>query len=434
LQDRLSELSQAFFIIAGDDLMEMMSRPKYVDISEEAYFQFYTAEANAAKAFSDIGMNVIMDGLFLKGEKVGLKDYLEILHDCPVLFVHVTCPLDELRRREKERGDREIGQGESQLALLDPQDTYDITVDTSREDCADKIIELLDYPEKFTAFKTLREQSQNIIIEYIAGVPIKLKKPFDLSFINKYGTVFKVVKNWEGSGNLCFGVENGGKKYFIKFAYAPKEKFEHATPDDAVGFLKEAQQVYQDLAHENLIKFIKGEEAGGGYLNIFEWVDAECIGYPNPESRQKFLNLPAEAKLRAFDDILDFHAHAAYCGYAAIDFYADQIMYDFENGKTIICDIDFYQKSPYFGDKGLWGSSNFVSPEECVPYTRVDEISMVYTMGATAFCIFSDYDRTPGKWTLSSELYEVAKKAVSDDRNLRHQSIRQFIQEWQACL
>jgi len=236
---------------------------------------------------------------------------------------------------------------------------------------------------------------------------------FDLGFLNQYGAIFKIVKHGEGSLNSCFGIENknDNKKYFVKYA----------TTDETIGFLKDAAQVYQDLAHENLIKFIRGEEAGGGYVNIFEWVDAECIGYPSPPSRQKFLNLPVEAKMRAFDVILDFHAYAAKQNYVAIDFYADQILYDFENDKTIICDIDFYQKSPYYGDKGPWGSSNFVSPEELVPGLRIDEITMVYTMGATAFSIFSDYDRSPETWTPDKNLYDAAKKAVSDDRDKRQQ-------------
>ena len=155
LQDKVSE---AFFVITGDDFMEMLGRSKYVDISTEAYIQFYTAECQTAKALSDIGMNLIMDNVFLKDEKVGLKEWVELLHDYPVLFVHVTCPLEELRRREKERGNRDIGQGESQLTDLNPQDTYDITVDTTKDECVDKIIEALNYPENFTAFKTLWSQ------------------------------------------------------------------------------------------------------------------------------------------------------------------------------------------------------------------------------------------------------------------------------------
>ena len=273
---------------------------------------------------------------------------------------------------------------------------------------------------------------QDYHVQYIKDTPIYLTKPFDFSFLENYGEITKVVKHEKGAGNLCFCAENNGEKYFIKFAGAPVENLLDCKPEQVIEWLKEAKQIYQDLAHENLIKLVKSEQAGGGYVNIFEWVDAECIGYPSPPSRRNFLSLPTEAKMRAFDDILDFHAHVAEKDYVAIDFYADQILYNFDTGRTIICDIDFYQKSPYYGDKGTWGSSNFVSPEELIPGSRIDEISMVYAMGATAFCIFSDYERSREAWALSPELYAVAKRAVSDERSERHQSIAQFIKEWRG--
>jgi chloramphenicol 3-O phosphotransferase len=123
----------------------------------------------AIKTYSDIGINVVVDHVFLKGDG---KDYtltgldtmeecVALLHEHDVLFVHVTCPPDELRRREKERGDRSVGGGEKMLPRLNPQDTYDVTVDTyknSKEECAEKIIELLKSPENNTAFKTLWAQ------------------------------------------------------------------------------------------------------------------------------------------------------------------------------------------------------------------------------------------------------------------------------------
>ena len=115
------------------------------------------------KTFSDNGLNVIVDTIFTTDVHFALINCLNVFPDCdyPVLFVHVTCPLEELRRREKERGDRKIGWGESLLSKLYPQDTYDISVDTynnTKEECADRIIELSDYPEKFTAFKILWSQ------------------------------------------------------------------------------------------------------------------------------------------------------------------------------------------------------------------------------------------------------------------------------------
>lgn len=272
------------------------------------------------------------------------------------------------------------------------------------------------------------------VTEYIAGTPIRLKAPYDFSFLHQYGEVFRVVENYEGSGNLCFGVKKDGAKYFVKFAGAPKEKYDFASTDDAVQWLKEAQKVYEDLRHDSLIRLVRAEETGGGFAAVFEWTDSECIGTTYPQSREKFLRLPVETRRIAFQDILDFHAHVAEKGYVAIDFYSDQILYDFETGKTTICDIDFYQRAPYYGDKGQWGSANFVSPEECVSGSRLDEITLVYTMGATAFAIFADHNRDFKSWEYTEPLYAVAKKAVSDDRDLRQQSVSHFIEEWNRNL
>jgi len=78
----------------------------------------------------------------------------------------------------------------------------------------------------------------------------------------------------------------------------------------------------------------------------------------------------------------------------------------------------------------MWGSSRFMSPEEFELGAVIDEITNVYLMGATVFALFADYERTPEKWQLNKELYEVALKAVSNARNQRQQSILKFIEEW----
>jgi len=94
-------------------------------------------------------MNVIVDTVI--DEQEWLDEILDILHDCPVLFVHVTCPLDEMKRREKERGDRLVGLAKEQISLLCPLDnTYDISVDTyknTHDECADRIMIMLNGSE-----------------------------------------------------------------------------------------------------------------------------------------------------------------------------------------------------------------------------------------------------------------------------------------------
>ncbi|WP_342438860.1 hypothetical protein NSS79_07535 [Paenibacillus sp. FSL L8-0436] len=60
------------------------------------------------------------------------------------MSVGVFCPLDELERREKERGDRRIGQAKEQLEFVHMEEAYDLKVDTFRdglEGCVEKILQ-----------------------------------------------------------------------------------------------------------------------------------------------------------------------------------------------------------------------------------------------------------------------------------------------------
>ena len=278
-------------------------------------------------------------------------------------------------------------------------------------------------------------------VQYIDGIPFKLKEPFDFSFLSKYGKVFKVYDD-QDSGNICFGVADGENKYFVKFAGAPTERANIST-EEAISRMKSTVPIYQDLAHPALTRLISSgeivdaESLCGGFAMIFEWTDAECMGRQYPQSREKFMQMPIDTKLRVFDDILDFHAYIAAKGYVAIDFYDGSLMYDFNLNKTVICDVEFYAKAPYTNKMGrMWGSSRFMSPEEFELGAAIDEITNVYAMGAMAFSLFGDEERRDRRiedWKLSRKLYDVAKRAVSDERSERQQSIRQFIEEWGAA-
>jgi len=270
-------------------------------------------------------------------------------------------------------------------------------------------------------------------VQYIDGIPYKIKEPYDFSFISKYGKVFKVFD--EQGINVCFGVDDGIRRYFVKFAGAKPIHFDlcNGNTVSAITWLKNAATTYPDLAHPSLIKFVQSEEIGGGYAAVFEWVDAEGIEPIDSPAHKKFMQMPVKLKMQAYEDIMEFHAHVAAKGYVALDFYDGSILYDYVKEKVIICDIDFYQKSPYIGEMGLWGSSRFVSPEECTQGAVMDEITNVYTMGATAFSLFGSSARNLETWTLKKALYDVAKKAVNNERDKRQQSIPQLMQEWAAA-
>lgn len=268
-------------------------------------------------------------------------------------------------------------------------------------------------------------------MQYLDGIPFKLKSTYDFSFLKEYGTVFKVFDD-QDSGNICFGTEKDGQRYFVKFAGAPTEQY-NGDPLDAISRLKATLPIYSELKHKNLIELIEAQEIGGGYAMVFKWADGDCMGRMYPEEHHRFMKLPVRDRISVFRDILNFFLYVASQNYVAIDFYDGSIMYDCKSGKTTICDIDFFRKQPCVNDMGrMWGSSRFQSPEEYQFGAVIDEITNVYTLGAMAFALFGGYNRTRDTWQLNNKLFEVATKAVSNERMERQQSIRQFNEEWEA--
>ena len=158
-----AQLTTPYFLLANDMFCDMAPETFMTkDTAAATCLQALHGMHQAIRAFSDAGIDVIVDHVMLTTDDT-MEDCVRLLHDHPVLFVHVVCPLEELRRREIQRGDRDIGQAESQLLQLNPQDTYDITVDTHAETpqvCAARVIEALDTVERraFTALWALQQR------------------------------------------------------------------------------------------------------------------------------------------------------------------------------------------------------------------------------------------------------------------------------------
>lgn len=202
--------------------------------------------------------------------------------------------------------------------------------------------------------------SEEYYIQYIDGLPYKMKAPFDFEFIHKYGRVFKVFDD-QDSGNICFGVyaddkneifqeptseregmwiqpaiseaaqkqcaEGGASRYFVKFAGAPTKEYD-GTPEDAVERLKATLPIYMDLRHPNLIELVDAQDVAGGFVMVFKWAEGNCMGRMYPEEHRRFMNLPIEDRLQVFQDVLAFLEYVHDRGYVAIDFYDGSIMYD----------------------------------------------------------------------------------------------------------
>ncbi len=207
-----------------------------------------------------------------------------------------------------------------------------------------------------------------MMIEHdVDGLRFELRNRHDFSWIGRYGRVFDVYDT-QDSGNICFGVHANGRDLFLKCAGANTTMYNGA---------------------------------------------------------------PAGARLAAFEAVFDYHLEVEKRNYLAIDFYDGSMLYDFESQRIKICDIDQYERRPYRNTMGrMWGSSRFMSPEEFELGAAVDELTNIYTMGATAFCLLGNgvakEDRSFEGWCCSRELYETAAKAVSSDRDDRFASVAEF--------
>jgi len=146
-RDLQNKFNEIYYLLSSDTFCEMIHE-KYLDYNHpEHVFQTCSLFRKVIKLYSDEGENVIVDTAMLENPKHNLyEDYKSLLINNPVVFVKVICPLEELQRREIKRGDRYVGLAESQIPILNPQNGYDVIVDTYNntiDECSNIIIEYI---------------------------------------------------------------------------------------------------------------------------------------------------------------------------------------------------------------------------------------------------------------------------------------------------
>ena len=72
-----------------------------------------------------------------------MSDLVKLLADLDVFFVGVHCPLPELERRERERGDRRVGEARTDYRVVHSFAEYDLEID-SMQPCQTNVNKLID--------------------------------------------------------------------------------------------------------------------------------------------------------------------------------------------------------------------------------------------------------------------------------------------------
>ena len=295
-----------------------------------------------------------------------------------------------------------------------------------------------------------------MVINKLDNIKFRLRESHDFTWLKRYGTAFQAIDE-TGSGCVCIGMQKGDKKYFCKIAGVNTLEAD-VTPEESVQILKQATEIYRDLEHPNLIKLIESYEYDSFYVAVFEWAEGECLFdhwnfgkyQSNPllkSPKQRFGELPLHKKLKCADVLFSFLQSVNEKGYVAVDFYDGSIMYDFEKDETTICDIDFFRKTPVINDVGeeWFGTKRLKAPEEYVKGAVIDERTNVFTLGVLLFEFFGIFSEEEisrryfenqfrpcdiARWKLDEESYNVASRAVSQERDARYKSIKEFHAKW----
>lgn len=153
----LEAFSEPWSLMAVDDFHRRRARKPMSDAAFAPIFQrtvlgFHRAVAGLASAGNDVVVDHIL------GESWRLRDCAAVFDGYPAYLVGVHCAANELNRRERARGDRQIGRAAFQLGLVHAHQIYDIEVDTSRADphaLAAKIVEHVERepPKAFAAVR-----------------------------------------------------------------------------------------------------------------------------------------------------------------------------------------------------------------------------------------------------------------------------------------
>lgn len=150
------ELPSPYFCIAQDIFTDIISPWCEGDFngieSQQLWYDSIECMYQTIRLYSDLGKNVIIDHVIINQDDGKEQQYfneaMQLLKGYPLSLVKVNCSLEELIRREIQRGDREIGNAEWQYNKgLYPQKGYTCEVDTSQdslETCVKRIINICD--------------------------------------------------------------------------------------------------------------------------------------------------------------------------------------------------------------------------------------------------------------------------------------------------
>jgi serine/threonine-protein kinase len=246
------------------------------------------------------------------------------------------------------------------------------------------------------------------------------------------------VFDQQDSGNVSYGVEVDGRRFFAKTAGSPLTPAPVLSHEQRVELLRSVIHLHVSVSHTALVPLRHVVESPHGPILIFDWVSGESVGASreersNPESSYlRFRSLHVPIILGVLDQILDLHRVLAKAGWVAVDFYDGSMLYDFTAQSIHVFDLDSYHRGPFVNRMGrLFGSTRFMAPEEFELGAEIDERTNVYMLGRAILELLSK----PGEgFRASHELLQVAERACQENPTDRYESVAELFMAWRSVV
>jgi len=179
--------SEPVYVFSNDIFHNMVS-PRVYEKHESAFWHFVadtiTAQYYAARGCADAGFTVLIDGMLLdlpeyieRFGKRNIELVNEIFAGCDFTLIDLTCPPDELRRRNIARGDRGVNQSDEQLSFMTKEYHADLTFDvmtTMPDETAEAILNRCGLPSDRSIYPA--EYNAKLRRRFLEGV----LKPYDV--------------------------------------------------------------------------------------------------------------------------------------------------------------------------------------------------------------------------------------------------------------
>jgi serine/threonine-protein kinase len=258
------------------------------------------------------------------------------------------------------------------------------------------------------------------------------------AYLSRAGAIFATFDSrTQDSGNVSFGVEASGQRWFVKTAGDPADAAPFPPHAARVALLLNAQRLALSVSDRALPSLRGVIQSAWGPMLVYDWAPGELVGVPaarraDPQSAfQRFRRLPAGELTAAIDAILDAHLKLCGAGWVAGDFYDGSIIYDFAGRRAWLIDLDSYHLGPFTNEMGrLFGSTRFMAPEEFERGARIDERTTVFTLGRMISVFLGDGKLGWAGFRGSEAQHPAMTTACRPDPTARFQTVAELVRAW----